>query len=236
MLLSSNAAACARFVQRAELYCCCRYRLDAKVGFTSGQRAYSDFLELSDKKALIDQINEDAISQGAHCRRAQRQYDVCFFTCLRYNFWEDCAVSQVMHITSDLAADYTKADVKVLHFIAYRKLGMTVRPLLADMCLGRLRQSAVLAACDEIIECIGMFASVRPEACTAMNAVGQCHTGAMQHHVDTMQPLEACIQAHLPNHSAWAVKLACMAELTFKQQECSDTITCMLLRLSAAQP
>lgn len=97
------------------------------MGFTSGQRAYSDYFELSDKKALVDQINEDAITQGAHCRTARQQYDVCYFTCLRYNFWEDCAANPAMQITSDVAADYSSADVKVLHFIAYRKLGMAVR-------------------------------------------------------------------------------------------------------------
>lgn len=105
----------------------CRYHLDASVGFTSGQRAYSDFFELSDRKALVDQMNKDALTQGTHCRRAQGQYDVCFFTCLKYNFWEDCAAAPGMQVTANAAADYTRVGVKVLHFIAYRKLGMGVR-------------------------------------------------------------------------------------------------------------
>ena len=53
---------------------------------------------------------------------------MCFLTCLRFNFWEDCAHAPSMPIVADKASTYIAADVKVLHFIAYRKLGIQVRP------------------------------------------------------------------------------------------------------------
>ena len=53
---------------------------------------------------------------------------VCFLTCLRFNFWEDCVRAPSMPVVADKAATYIAADVKVLHFIAYRKLGIQVQP------------------------------------------------------------------------------------------------------------
>ena len=62
---------------------------------------------------------------------------MCFLTCLRFNFWEDCVRAPSMPIVADQAASYIKADVKVLHFIAYRKLGIQVQPYMPYICLIR---------------------------------------------------------------------------------------------------
>ena len=161
-----------------------RYQINHEVGFTSGQRAYSDFLGISDDWTAVKMLNLEAVERGASCidvthrsslhvcldpyavaaaavqpappnaimvpcepcrdecepcsgspqsveapstESAFLLLQVCFLTCLRFNFWEDCDRQPTLKIRADVPEDYVAADVKVLHFIAYRKLGMQVR-------------------------------------------------------------------------------------------------------------
>ena len=176
------------------------------MGFTSGQRAYSDYFELSDRKALVDQINQDAIVQGVHCRIARQQYNVCFFTCLRYNFWEDCADNPAMKITADKAADYTTADVKVLHFIAYRKLGMGVgspSPSLLNTLLVYSTACSSSASCASCARsCIRPGALVvsggaRPAACKPGKTNRRCSQVMVSFHNRFWAHLSGLLQCQL---------------------------------------
>lgn len=221
-----------RLPQRSCTDCSCgvgRYQINHEVGFTSGQRAYSDYLGISDDITTVKLLNKEATEQGSSCLQSHGQQvplaihplaasiaqlcrrlhskptcivlaslmpgvpagtskglqmvsqsaldhpaapragraelgcprqvpaaetittgkpdlrivsQVCFLTCLRFNFWEDCDHQPTMPIRPEVAADYVAADVKVLHFIAYRKLGIQVcscGPLQAHLPAGRAR-------------------------------------------------------------------------------------------------
>ena len=62
------------------------------MGFTAGQQAYADFFELTENEALVKQLQWDAVENGIGCNSIKEgDFNICYFICTRYNFWEDCS-------------------------------------------------------------------------------------------------------------------------------------------------
>ena len=53
-----------------------RYQINHEVGFTSGQRAYSDYLQISDDITQVKLLNDEALSKGAGCMQSHG-HQVC---------------------------------------------------------------------------------------------------------------------------------------------------------------
>ena len=54
----------------------CRYQINHEVGFTSGQRAYSDYLQISDDVTRVKLLNSEAETLGASCMQSH-SHQVC---------------------------------------------------------------------------------------------------------------------------------------------------------------
>ena len=61
-----------------------RYQINHEVGFTSGQRAYSDYLQISDDITQVKLLNDEAISKGAGCMQSHgHQVCPCYVRAIR---------------------------------------------------------------------------------------------------------------------------------------------------------
>ncbi|KAK9816820.1 hypothetical protein WJX72_005362 [[Myrmecia] bisecta] len=106
------------------------YDMNSPFYFTAGQQAYADYLEVNDDPELLLEMHTNSIKHGADCRRV-KGFQVCFFMCTKYNFWEDCAPLPSNPVTEGNFLDgkatpeqFEAVSTRAFHFVAFRKLGM----------------------------------------------------------------------------------------------------------------
>ncbi|KAK9805224.1 hypothetical protein WJX72_007095 [[Myrmecia] bisecta] len=125
-----------------------KYWFDDHYLFTEGQialaRHMNSTMDLLHESKMA--IHERVMQHNDDCRRLNDRYTVCFFPCLRYNYWDKCLEH---HHPQPLnpwdPQDFSHKGVKALHFLSYRK-GAMPDILEAFLKFGREEAYAVFSA------------------------------------------------------------------------------------------
>ncbi|KAK9820526.1 hypothetical protein WJX72_011317 [[Myrmecia] bisecta] len=102
-----------------------RYSLEDNGLFTEGQVALAETVHLKDLHEEKMVLHDAASEQNQECRFLNERHTVCFFPCLRYNYWDKCLEHHHPQPLNPFDPDdYMRHGVKALHFVAWRKAAL----------------------------------------------------------------------------------------------------------------
>ncbi|KAK9804869.1 hypothetical protein WJX72_009269 [[Myrmecia] bisecta] len=97
------------------------YRLDQIHDFTIGQKVVQGSLQIHNAETAA--LSQAAFRDNRVCRLVANVHHICLFTCLRYNYFDNCVLYPGGWLPHD-ADLYRRHDIKMYQFTAWRKPGI----------------------------------------------------------------------------------------------------------------